>query len=180
MKAVGGDYQKETEIEFDVMKNILYKLMPLLASIGSQMHIIGEAKECEEAYGFYVATMESLLGQNTRPLSELYFWLGIYYFKNLYHLEKARICFQKAFLILDEYKETDRDEHLLRTAETQRDLLRMAEIHINVASVLKAQLKYVDSISEFERAIAIYEQVSGRGSLAYLTCAFEIAQVKFI
>lgn len=166
-KAMGYD-AKEDELDMQTMKNLLYKLLSLLAATGSQMHVIGEALEAEEAYGFYVGAMEQLLGQNTRPLCELYFWLAIYYFKDQYHLEKARLCFQKAYLILEAYN------------EGHDDLMKMAEININLGSVYKAQLKYMLSLEKYQKAMSIYEQVIGKGCLAYQTCLLEIAQIKFI
>ena len=42
-RAIGDDNEKEDAIDMKVIKNLLYKLLSLLAATGSQMHVIGEA-----------------------------------------------------------------------------------------------------------------------------------------
>ena len=73
-------------------------------------------------------------------MGELYFWLAIYYFKDLNHLEKARLCFQKAYLILEAYAENDGDK------------MKLAEININLGCLFKTQLKFMKAIEEFQKA----------------------------
>jgi len=111
--------------------------------------VIGDYLDAEEAYGFYIGTIEVLFGNNTKKVGELYFWLAIYYYRDLIHLEKARLCFQKSYLILEEYVE-DND-----------DRMKLAEININLGFLFKSQLKFQFSMHEFQKGMKIYKETIG-------------------
>mmetsp|Transcript_9381 Transcript_9381/g.14286 ORF Transcript_9381/g.14286 Transcript_9381/m.14286 type:complete len:80 (+) Transcript_9381:1767-2006(+) len=56
---------------------------------------MGAIVECEEAYAFYIGTIESLFGDNSEFLAEPYFWLG-YFYKETFQYVKAEACLLKA------------------------------------------------------------------------------------
>ena len=71
--------------------------------VGSQLHQIGETKQTEEIYSYYVAMFEIIFGENTMEVAECYFWLASYYKESALY-DKAVLCLTKAILIVDKYK----------------------------------------------------------------------------
>lgn len=96
------DDDKEENILTD-LKKIVFQMLSILSNTGSILHIIGQIKECEECYSFYIASIEALFGENTREAANCYFLIGLNYFKERKHFYKAKFSFLKSLMIMQGY-----------------------------------------------------------------------------
>ena len=120
--AIGTDQFNERADEQSNNREIILKMVQQLSTIGSQLNQLGEAKDCEECYKYYIGVMEILFGENTKEISEGYYWLGQFY-NDKQNYDKAKFCFQKTIEIRKQINETSN--------------LEDAEIRMNLGYLLK-------------------------------------------
>lgn len=97
---------------------------------------MGENKECEECYAYYIGAMEIIFGDNSQQVGECYFWLSQYYVE-MAHYEKAKNCMIKTIQI-QELETGDKKEN-----HTEQ----IAEVHMNLGFLFKKQMIYEQALA---------------------------------
>ena len=166
-----------------------------MAVVGSQLHQIGEIKETEEIYSYYVAMFEIIFGENTMQVAHCYFWLGQYY-KEICMYEKAIFSIKKALGIVDKYQKqhweqmrSNKKEYYNGIDEStieqdvleneQLELMR-AEANFNLSMIYRKQLLYLQSHKLMVTSLQIYGRTLGKQSLIYANCMFQLGQISFL
>lgn len=74
--------------------NHISKQCNLISLTANLFYAIGDQKNCENAYVFYVKIVESLNGPNDLETANAYFLIGVFYLQHKYFL-KSLACFKR-------------------------------------------------------------------------------------
>lgn len=93
-----SNYTREQVLMKDSIMSHLSKQCNLISLAANLFYTIGDQKNCENAYVFYVKIVESLHGPTDLETANSYFLIGVYYLQHKYFL-KALACFKRCISI---------------------------------------------------------------------------------